>query len=435
MRNLELYVHIPFCIRKCLYCDFLSASAEASVRHVYINRLIDEIRTYAPDYRDCLVSSIYIGGGTPSILEPVQIEGLMEALCGNFRVAEDAEISIECNPGTLTGEKAASMRRSGINRISFGLQSADDAELRTLGRIHTFADFLRSFFSAREAGFTNINVDLMCALPGQSVKSWERTLRQTADLCPEHISAYSLILEEGTPFFEQFREDGLARERGDMPAFLPPEEEERRMYDLTGEYLRERGYRRYEISNYALPGYECRHNIGYWTDKEYLGLGLGASSLIENVRFRNTDVLAEYLSPRGYADSGRTGSYTGLYAGREEKERNHADGSKHTPVSELYAGREEKEQTRTDVFPPRREEERRGRKEEMEEFMFLGLRMTRGISRAEFRERFGVMPEEVYGNVLKGLKNEGLLDISGGQIFLTRKGVDVSNMVFMKFLL
>lgn len=393
MRELELYVHIPFCIKKCLYCDFLSAPADVPVRNQYIQRLTDEIRISAPDFRNCRVSSIYIGGGTPTVLEPVQIERLTDALQRYFHVAEDAEISVECNPGTLTGEKAAVLRRCGVNRISLGLQSADDDELRALGRIHTFEDFLQSFACAREAGFLNINVDIMSALPGQNVKSWERTLQRTAKLRPEHISAYSLILEEGTPFFARFREDELARERGDVPKMLPSEEEERRMYDLTGAFLREQGYQRYEISNYALPGYECRHNIGYWTGKEYLGLGLGASSLIGDMRFKNTEILEDYMKPCRDVSSGAVGSFA------------------------------------------RREEERRGRKEEMEEFMFLGLRMTRGIARRDFRERFGVMPEYVYGNVLMGLKNEGLLNISEGRIFLTERGVDVSNMVFAQFLL
>jgi len=393
MRELELYIHIPFCIKKCLYCDFLSASAEPSVRDRYMNRLTDEIRAYAPDFRDCRVSSIYIGGGTPSVLEPEQIEKLMDALLGHFSVTENAEISMECNPGTLSGEKAAAMRRSGINRISLGLQSADDDELNSLGRIHTFAEFEQSFAIAREAEFSNINVDIMSGLPGQCVKSWEKTLRSTADLHPEHISAYSLMIEEGTPFFSRFHEDELARERGDRPEFLPSEEDDRLMYELTGELLNAYGYQRYEISNYALPGYECRHNIGYWTGKEYLGLGVGASSLIGNVRFRNTEIFENYMMPSGNMVSGAIKPFV------------------------------------------RHEEERRGRKEEMEEFMFLGLRMTRGISRQDFRERFGVMPEDVYGDVLKGLENEGLLSFSEGRIFLTQKGVDVSNMVFMRFLL
>ncbi|MCD7980978.1 MAG: radical SAM family heme chaperone HemW [Clostridiales bacterium] len=395
MRELELYIHIPFCIKKCLYCDFLSAPADVSVRDAYVDRLLEEIRFSGPDYSDCFVSSIFIGGGTPSILRSEQIEKLSDALNRNFHISEHAEFSVECNPGTLTMEKAKTMRRSGINRISMGLQSACNAELKLLGRIHTFEDFLLSFSFAREADFTNINVDLMSALPGQSAESWENTLRRTAELCPEHISAYSLILEEGTEFYTRYHEDALLRERGEEPKLLPSEEEERRMYERTEIFLRERGYQRYEISNYARPGYECRHNIGYWTGREYLGLGLGASSLIGNVRYRNTDILEDYIktNPAGTENS------------RGE-----------------------------DAFFCR-EEERRGRKEEMEEFLFLGLRMTRGISRQDFRERFGMMPEDVYGNVFKRLKNDGLLDTAEGRIFLTKRGVDVSNTVFAQFLL
>ncbi len=395
MRELELYLHIPFCMKKCLYCDFLSAPADVSVRDAYIDCLLEEIRIFGPDYSDCSVSSINYGGGTPSILRSEQIGKLSDALNRSFHISEHAEISVECNPGTLTMEKAKTMRRSGFNRISMGLQSAGDAELKLLGRIHTFEDFLLSFSFAREAGFTNINVDLMSALPGQSVGSWENTLRRTAQLQPEHISAYSLILEEGTDFYKRYHKDELLRERGEKPEFLPSEEEDRRMYDRTESFLRERGYRRYEISNYARPGYECRHNIGYWTGTEYLGLGLGASSLIGNVRFRNTDILEEYIKT----------DFAGI-----------------------------KDSCGKPVFF-RCEEERRSRKEEMEEFLFLGLRMTCGISRREFRKRFGVMPEEVYGDVITGLKNDGLLDTAEGRVFLTKRGMDVSNTVFAQFLL
>lgn len=395
MRELELYLHIPFCMKKCLYCDFLSAPADPSVRDAYVDRLLEEIRTSGPDYSGCSVNSIFIGGGTPSILESEQIERLSDALHRNFHISEHAEFSMECNPGTLTREKAETMRRAGINRISLGLQSACNAELKSLGRIHTFEDFLLSFSFAREAGFSNINVDLMFALPGQSAESWEETLRRTAQLRPEHISAYSLILGEGTDFYQRYHEDERLRERGEEPEFLPSEEEERRMYGRTEDFLRGRGYRRYEISNYARPGYECRHNIGYWVGTEYLGLGLGASSLIGNVRFRNTDILEKYLK----TDS----------AGAKNSRGEHG------------------------FF--RCEEERRGRKEEMEEFLFLGLRMTRGISRQDFRERFGFMPEDVYGDVFQTLKNDGLLDTAEGRIFLTKRGVDVSNMVFAQFLL
>ncbi|MCD8151479.1 MAG: radical SAM family heme chaperone HemW [Clostridiales bacterium] len=383
MRDLELYVHIPFCVKKCEYCDFLSAPAEWSVRVAYADRLVEEIIERAPDFRDCRVTSIYIGGGTPSILEPRYLARLMGALSGSFHIDPEAEITMECNPGTLTPEKARAMHEVGINRLSIGLQSANEKELKLLGRIHTYEDFLRTFDEARKAGFTDLNVDLMSALPCQTVKSWEDTLRQVAMLRPEHISAYSLIIEEGTPFYTRFHEDEMVRDAGGEPLFLPSEEVERRMYELTQEYLNSRGYRRYEISNYAKPGHECHHNIGYWIGQEYLGLGLGAASLIDHTRFQNTSDLAEYME-------------------------------------QPFA---------------RQDEVRLDRKEQMEEFMFLGLRMTAGVSRQDFADRFGTEIGNIYGPVLQSLERDGLLAADGGRIFLTPRGVDLSNSVFTQLLL
>ncbi|MCD8365759.1 MAG: radical SAM family heme chaperone HemW [Clostridiales bacterium] len=383
MRELELYIHIPFCVKKCEYCDFLSAPAVPAVRQSYVDRLLEEIDALAPDYRQYQVTSVFIGGGTPSILDLRQISRLMDSVSAAFSIHPDAEITMECNPGTLTGDKARTLRRLGVNRLSLGLQSAKEKELRLLGRIHSYDDFLKSYDAARKAGFSNINVDLMSALPCQTVKSWEDTLRQVAMLRPEHISAYSLIIEEGTPFFLRFHEDELVRDRGEQPLFLPSEEDERRMYELTEQFLSARGYRRYEISNYAKPGYECRHNIGYWTGKEYLGLGLGAASLIQNTRFHNTAEMEVYMR---------------------------------RPFARL-------------------EEEALDRKAQIEEFMILGLRMIEGIRRQEFLSRFGAEPESVYGSVIEKLEEEGLLQVTGGRIALTKHGVDVSNMVFAELLL
>ncbi|MCD8325047.1 MAG: radical SAM family heme chaperone HemW [Clostridiales bacterium] len=383
MRDLELYVHIPFCVKKCEYCDFLSAPAEWSVRIAYVDRLVEEIIARAPDFRDCRVTSIYIGGGTPSILEPRYLARLMGALSGSFHIDPEAEITMECNPGTLTPEKARAMHEVGINRLSIGLHSANDKSLKLLGRIHTYEDFLRTFDEARKAGFADLNVDLMSALPCQTVKSWEDTLRQVAMLRPEHISVYSLIIEEGTPFYTRFHEDEMVRDAGGEPLFLPSEEEERRMYELTQEYLNSRGYRRYEISNYAKLGHECRHNIGYWTGQEYLGLGLGAASLIDHTRFQNTSDLAEYME-------------------------------------QPFA---------------RQDEVRLDRKEQIEEFMFLGLRMTAGVSRQDFADRFGTEIGNIYGPVLQSLERDGLLAADEGRVFLTPRGIDVSNSVFAQLLL
>ena len=297
-KELELYLHIPFCVRKCAYCDFLSFPAEKEIQKQYVNCLIEEIRQFdlAEDY---VVSTIFYGGGTPSVLEGSEIMRIMQAIRERFPdIREDAEITIECNPGTLTEEKLQIYQKAGINRLSLGLQSADQEELKLLGRIHTYNQFKENFYLARRIGFANINVDLMSALPGQSEESWQETLRFVCDLEPEHISAYSLIVEEGTPLYEEYGEMCADLEKyGDYASMpkrlqtkyegckcLPDEETDRNMYHHTKTTLAKLGYERYEISNYARPGYACRHNIGYWTGVEYLGLGLGASSLVGGKR-------------------------------------------------------------------------------------------------------------------------------------------------------
>lgn len=281
MRPLELYIHIPFCVRKCQYCDFLSAPSTKEERQEYVEGLCRQIRSYGETAKAYRVVSIFVGGGTPSILEAGQLLDIFAAVYDTFAVEAEAEITIEMNPGTVTEEKLAAYKRAGINRLSIGLQSAKNDELKTLGRIHTYEKFLRTYELAREAGYRNINIDLMSAIPGQTVEGWEETLRKTAELRPEHISAYSLIIEEGTPFYEKYGvRKGSTRE-------LPGEEEERQMYRRTKSILEEYGYHRYEISNYALPGYECRHNLGYWDRTEYLGIGAGAASLMDNRRWND----------------------------------------------------------------------------------------------------------------------------------------------------
>lgn len=351
-RELELYFHIPFCIRKCLYCDFLSAPADGRTKARYMEALIRETGERAGDYRNYRVVSVFVGGGTPSTVSPEQICRLLETVRAGFELAEDAEITIEVNPGTVDEKQLCCYRQAGVNRLSIGLQSADNRELAALGRIHTYGQFLGTYHMARKSGFGNINVDLMSALPGQTLSGWLGTLEKVLALepPPEHISAYSLILEEGTPFYEM-------EQKGEIR--LPDEDCDRRMYEMTEELLQKAGYRRYEISNYALLGYECRHNCGYWRRREYLGLGIGAASLINNRRFRNGDSLAAYLdNPSGVCEE----------------------------VQELTL------------------------EEQMEEFMFLGLRMTEGVSAAEFRAAFGVEMEEIYGGVIEKNLKEGLLE-------------------------
>lgn len=382
-KSLELYVHIPFCVRKCEYCDFLSAPAGADTQQEYVRNLLLEIEQKGVRCTDYEVTTIFFGGGTPSILKAGWIADILNAIHRNFKVRKDAEITIECNPGTLTFEKLSIYKSAGINRISVGLQSASDAELRELGRIHTYEDFLKSYDLIRKKGFSNVNIDLMAALPGQTLKSYEQTLRRVLALKPEHISAYSLIIEEGTPFYEKYEADELLREKGEKPQMLPSEETERLMYERTKELLFAHGYERYEISNYARRGYACRHNIGYWRRENYLGFGLGSASLLENERFHNTTDLTDYLG----------GDYLAY------------------------------------------EQEKLDKKSQMEEFMFLGLRMTDGISTECFRQTFGLTVELVYGPVLEQQIADQLLRKEDGRIFLTERGLDVSNYVMAQFLL
>lgn len=381
-KNLELYIHIPFCVRKCAYCDFLSGTANEETIEHYIEKLIDEIHAHSMrDFiRDTLVTTVFFGGGTPSILSGSQMQRLMNALRECFEILEDAEISMEVNPGTVTIEKLGAYRQAGINRISFGLQSAKNEELKLLGRIHTWEVFLESFQLARKCGFDNINVDLISAIPKQTMESWEFSLRQVASLNPEHISAYSLIIEEGTLFFEKYGE-GTEGE-----ALLPSEEEEREMYHLTEMLLEEVGYHRYEISNYAKQGKECKHNLGYWERQDYLGIGLGASSLIDNVRYKNTDELQKYL----------------------------------TCSDDLEKIQEDREVLSISV--------------QMEEFIFLGLRKMKGISVKEFESMFGQTLEDCYGENINRMKLANLLVQEDDFLRLTNEGIDISNYVFAEIL-
>lgn len=374
---LELYVHIPFCVRKCAYCDFLSFPAEESVQRAYIRKLIDEIRCLSEAYQDKTVTTIFIGGGTPSSLAAGEIQELMQTLRSSFQIDPNAEITIEANPGTLSLDKLKKYREQGINRISLGLQSTDPGELKKLGRIHTFEDFLDSYQKVRQAGFTNVNVDLMSGLPGQTIASWKATLKKVVMLKPEHISAYSLIIESGTQFYNWYH---------DYPHLLPDEDLDREMYQFTKEYLKTQGFDRYEISNYSKPGYECRHNIGYWTGIEYLGLGLGASSFVGECRFYNERDLQTYLDL--------------------------------TDLELLHQNIEYLEL-----------------KDQMEEFMFLGLRLMSGVSGHEFFQRFGHNMWDLYQPVIEQLEAEQLIEVKHPNLRLTDRGIDVSNYVLSKFLL
>ena len=293
-KKLELYIHIPFCVKKCDYCDFLSFPADSNTQIRYVHALLQEIRYYGNLLGDYHVPTIYIGGGTPSWLEENLIYTVLQQVASSFHVESDAEISIECNPGTVTAKKLNVYQSAGINRLSIGLQSTNNEELKALGRIHTYDQFLKTYELARNAGFENINIDLMSGLPYQTLDKFLESLQTVIRLKPEHISAYSLIIEKGTPFYERYKFDAVKQEAGIHTEILPDEDEVYRIYKATQDVLKQAGYRQYEISNFAQPGYACRHNIGYWTRENYLGLGLGASSLVENVRYTNTRQLYEY---------------------------------------------------------------------------------------------------------------------------------------------
>lgn len=419
---LELYIHIPFCVRKCAYCDFLSFPSGEEERERYVERLTEEIEEAGAVSEGYVATAIFFGGGTPSVLTPKQTERILNAVKKSFYVAEDAEITTEVNPGTADREKLEAWRQAGINRLSFGLQSTENRELQYLGRIHTMEDFLESYRAAREAGFENINIDLMSALPGQTVSSWEKTLRTVVSLQPEHISAYSLIIEEGTPFCQLFGEDGDAAEEKKRRQSLgipelPDEDAERRMYYDTERILGEAGYHRYEISNYAKPGYECRHNKGYWTGTEYLGLGLGASSYI-NIRREKGEAAKISAS------------------GKESGDRRQLERRSNVRDFKTYLSL-----TREDFRAGRQIEEREllTNQAMMEEFMFLGLRLTEGISEMEFFRRFSCALETVYGDVLEKLARQELMERyeREGAAFwrLTKRGIDVSNCVLAEFLM
>lgn len=374
--GMELYLHMPFCVRKCAYCDFLSFPSGAKTQRMYAKRLMEDIGVMGKRYGEIPVETIFIGGGTPSVPDSGLIVEIMEHVRQAFHVADGAEISMEANPGTVTREKLTDYRKAGINRLSFGLQSANDRELKLLGRIHTWAEFLESFTLARECGFANLNIDLMSALPGQTCESWKETLSRVTDLDPEHISAYSLIIEEGTPFGERYgSEEGRK--------LLPDEDSEREMYHETKRFLKDCGYERYEISNYAKPGRECRHNIGYWTGVPYLGLGLGASSYLDGCRFTVNPDMKQYL---------------------EEKPGMFADIEKLT------------------------------KKDMEEEFFYVGLRMTAGVSLSEFERRFGISAKEVYPGLMETFVKEKAARFEGDRFVLTDYGLDVSNYIMAQFL-
>lgn len=377
MDKISLYIHIPFCAQKCLYCDFPSFSRKDHLRKAYIEALNKEIISLREKHNNLEINTIFIGGGTPSVLEADELEYLLEEVA-KLNMAKDIEYSMECNPGNLTEEKLEVMKKYGVNRISMGLQAKQDNLLKGLGRIHNYKTFKENFLLAKKVGFNNINVDLMFGLPNQRLNEWEETLREIISLEPAHISAYSLIIEEGTAFYNLYENDKLK---------LPTEEEERKMYHLAKKILEENGFNQYEISNYAKEGKECRHNLAYWNMDNWIGVGSAAASYINGKRIKNINSVEEYIN---------------------------SINEKGEAVEEIINN---------------------SKNDNMEEFMFMGLRKINGIDENEFKNRFSMNINDVYGEILNKYIGEGLLIRESGRIFLSEKGIEISNIIMADFLL
>lgn len=395
-KPLSLYIHIPFCKHKCIYCDFLSFDNRTNTTVVqYINALMSEIRMYKPYADRFIVKTIYIGGGTPTILDEAMIGKVLDTVRHIFKIDRFPEITIEANPGTIKYTDLISFREYGINRLSIGLQSADSEMLRRLGRIHSYEEFLRGFESARRAGFENISVDVMSGLPGQNLHALVDTLNKVGELSPEHVSVYSLQVEEGTPLSE----------REDLINMIPNEDQDREMYVMTKKVLKIFGYKRYEFSNYAKPGYESRHNSVYWTGGQYIGFGIGAASFFKGQRFTNIKNIDSYIEicedirDELTRDTDRNRVY------------DHASMVLRENVETMYVDKR------------------------MEEFMFLGLRMTAGVSREEFKTRFNRDMFDIYGEVINKYTDQGFISVDDKRVRLTEKGIDVSNYILADFIL
>ncbi|WP_221387736.1 radical SAM family heme chaperone HemW [Clostridium perfringens] len=377
MDKISLYIHIPFCAQKCLYCDFPSFARKDHLRKAYIEALNKEIISLREKHNNLEINTIFIGGGTPSVLEPDELECLLKEVA-KLNMAKDIEYSMECNPGNLTEEKLEVMKKYGVNRISMGLQAKQDNLLKGLGRIHNYKTFKENFLLAKKVGFNNINVDLMFGLPNQRLNEWEETLREIISLEPAHISAYSLIIEEGTAFYNLYENDKLK---------LPTEEEERKMYHLAKKILEENGFNQYEISNYAKEGKECRHNLAYWNMDNWIGVGSASASYIDGKRIKNISSVEKYIN---------------------------SINEKGEAVEEIINN---------------------SKNDNMEEFMFMGLRKINGIDENEFKNRFSMNINDVYGEILNKYIDEGLLIRESGRIFLSEKGIEISNIIMADFLL
>jgi oxygen-independent coproporphyrinogen III oxidase len=374
MDETSLYIHIPFCARKCMYCDFPSFCGQDSLMIDYAYVLASEI---AANTKDKNIKTIFIGGGTPTYLS-LEAWNIISESISRANKEKDLEFTVECNPGTITEEKLLIFKKMGVNRLSIGLQAWQNSLLKGIGRVHTVEEFLSGYNMARSMGFSNINIDLMFGLPDQTLEQWLYTLSMVVKVGPEHISCYSLIIEEGTPFHGLYEDKKLR---------LPDEETERSMYEKALIMLKNEGFFQYEISNFCKAGYECRHNIVYWTLEDYIGCGASSHSYIKGKRYRNEENIEKYI----------------------KKIRN--EGSTIVEVIENSL------------------------EDNMEEFMFMGLRMINGIDTDEFNNRFGKNIDSIYGRVIQKHVDNGLLKKSAKRIFLTGKGIELSNTVMSDFML
>lgn len=378
MEELGIYIHIPFCKQKCFYCDFCSFANKNEMQEKYVEAVINEIKniTHKEKYT---VTTIYLGGGTPSILNPEYIKNILQEIKSSFKILDDAEITIEINPGTVNEEKLKRYKEYGINRLSIGLQSANDKILKNIGRIHDYKQFEETFFYARKCGFKNINVDLMIGLPTQAIEDVKQTLEKIIQKNPEHISVYSLIIEEGTIIEKLINENKLQ---------LPDEETERIMYWTVVNELKENGYNQYEISNFSKKTYESKHNTNCWKQKQYIGLGTSAHSYLNKKRYSNTNNIEEYI--------------------KNIQENN---------ISKNITIHEEQIEKST-----------------MNEYMLLGLRMIQGININEFKQKFKTDPTIKYKEILEKLQKENLIQITKTSIKLTKQGIDFGNIVWEEFI-
>ncbi|WP_026476285.1 radical SAM family heme chaperone HemW [Alkaliphilus transvaalensis] len=378
MKPISLYIHIPFCEKKCYYCDFNSYGGKKHLIEPYLEALIKEIDFYEDELKGYEVKTIFIGGGTPSLLTGLQMDTLMNHLIKKVKIGKNSEVTMEMNPGTLSLENIKGYYQSGINRLSIGLQATQNHHLKSLGRIHSYEDFLKNLQDAQGVGFNNINVDLMFALPEQTMIQWQQSLKEITSLGIQHISTYSLIWEEDTLFL-QWQQEGKLKELG--------EDLELEMYHESIHFLKEKGYQHYEISNFAKGGYESQHNLTYWHYGNYLGFGAGAHS---------------YLSPKRHHNEGEITTYI-----------NEIKNNKLPIVENIINSRED----------------------EISESMFLGLRLMEGVKLKSFQERFGRSPLTIYKSQFEKLMRQGLIVIDQESVRLTPKGIDLSNLVFQEMLL